>query len=658
MLRKVKYLIEHTHYRTLFIGVVLALCTIPLFISVLKENRRRGQIERVLKEQRYPETISQLILKSPTHKFFRIVFTGNTNGYLQPCGCFSGQLGGIARRATFIKELRQKDPSVVHLDIGGIFPQTREIDALYELSSDAYVRSMKLIGYDLIHLTRDDLAWERQINSLSSTFPVISGITDGHSSIKHADILEHDVYRIGVISGMLANQTEENLGKLSAFVEDQVRFLRSKQADFFVLLTDLEQNECTQLAQQHLGIHVILSVAGSEPLSFFVGDTLIAFAGNNGKRLGVIDVALSESPVAQLQYIDISDTIIPDPAVEDVILELYYKISQNPELSKSHIVLPSQVIPKSSENYLAGADTCRTCHLEEHNQWLETKHAYAFNTLKQVQRSLHPNCVPCHVTGFGNDSGYQFGNPSNQLYEGVQCESCHGPGGLHINDPMGPYIKKQVDSKICLECHDQEHSLGFNKVVQLHYPDIDHTHTLRNSFEEQLKRRIKQSPSRPKVELWVMSYCPFGTQAESKILPVIQEYKNQVDFQLRFIASETDHSESETDVSKIFRSLHGREEVLENIRQLLIEKYHPEKHFDYILCRARDIKAPWKECTEKLGIDTNKIDKLSQSQEGINLLRENIKQETPFRISSSPTLLLDSRMINNQLFLKVQQTCQ
>ena len=84
MLRKVKYLIEHTHYRTLFIGVVLALCTIPLFIWVLKENRRRGQIERVLKERRYPETISQLILKSPTHKFLRIVFTGNTNGYEVP----------------------------------------------------------------------------------------------------------------------------------------------------------------------------------------------------------------------------------------------------------------------------------------------------------------------------------------------------------------------------------------------------------------------------------------------------------------------------------------------------------------------------------------------------------------------------------------------
>ncbi len=649
---------EHIYYRILFIGVVVALCTVPLLISVLNENRRLDQIERILKEQRHTETIAQSILESEADGTLRILFTGNTHGYLQPCGCFSGQLGGISRRATLIKELRKNDPSLVHLDIGRIFPLTQEIDALYQLSSDAYIRSMKLIGYDLIHLTKEDLNWEQQIRSLSSTFPLISGVSNRPFSIKQAEILESDVYRIGVISAMLVNQTEGKLENLLSFVENQIHLLKNEQVDFFVLLTDLERHECTQLARQDSGIHVILSIAGSESVSFSVEDTLIAFPGNNGKRLGVIDVALAESPVTHIQYVDISDTIVPDPVVEDVIVELYYKISQNPELSKSHVVLPSQIIPEFSENYLVGADSCRTCHLEEHNQWLETKHAYAFNTLKQVQRSLHPNCVPCHVTGFGNESGYQFSNPSNELYEGVQCESCHGPGGFHVSDPMGPYIKKQVDQTVCLECHDQEHSLGFNEVVQLHYPDIDHTRTLRNSFEEHLKRRIKQNPSKPKVELWVMSYCPFGTQAESKILPVIEEYKNQVDFQLRFIASETDHPAGEVDVSKIFRSLHGRKEVLENIRQLLIQKYYPEKLFSYLLCRAKNIEEPWQRCAEKLGINVSQIQSLSGNQEGITLLRENIIQKTPFRITSSPTLLLDERMINNQLLLNVQQTCQ
>ena len=630
----------------------------PLLVSILNENRRQNRIERILNDQRHPETRFHSIPDAPVNNSFRILFTGNTQGYLQPCGCFSGQLGGIARRATLIKKLRQTNPSLLHIDIGKMFPVADEVDRLYQLSSDAYIQSMKLIGYDLVHLIEDDLNWAQQIDSLISSFPLISNIPNKPASIKQVKILECDMYRIAFISATLTNQTGDSMQNLLSFVRNQTHQLKSENVDLFVLLTDLEKDECTQLARQNLGMHVILSVAESETLAFPVGDTLIVFAGDKGKRIGVVDVQLSESPVARVQYLDVSDTIVPDTAVEDVIHELYEKISQNPELSKSHIMLPSQLIPESSANYFVGADPCRVCHSEEHDQWLETKHAYAFNTLKQVQRSLHPNCVPCHVTGFGNDSGYQFGNPSNELYEGVQCESCHGPGGLHVSAPTGPYMKKQVDSKVCLECHDAEHSLGFHEVVQLHYPDIDHTRTLRNTFEEQLERRIKQNPSKPKVELWVMSYCPFGTQAESKILPVIQEYKSLVDFQLHFIASEADPPKDAEAAGEVFRSLHGHKEVLENIRQLLIQKYYPEKFFDYVLCRAKNIEASWKKCAEELGIDANQIQRLAQSQEGISLLRENIKQETPFRISSSPTLLLDGRMINNQLFLKVQQTCQ
>ena len=642
-------------YQIVLIVGVVALCTVPLLLSVLNERNRQSQIERILNDQRQPHTYSVSIPEVPANNSFRVLFTGNTQGYLEPCGCFLGQRGGIARRAALIKDFRRATPDLLHIDIGRMLPLTRESDALYQLSNDAYIHSMKLIGYDLIHLTEDDLNWEQGIESLISDFPLISNSPTKPSGIEHAKILNSGSHRIAVISG---TQMGADLETLQSFIRAQVDRLRGERVDFWVLLTDLEKDGCIQLAQQNLGIHIILSVADSDHPSFSVEDTSIAFAGSKGKRIGVIDVALSEPPVTHVQSVDVADTIVPDSDVEDVISELYQKISQNPKFSTSHVILPSQLIPESSENYLVGADTCQVCHVKEHDQWLETKHAYAFNTLKQVQRSLHPNCVPCHVTGFGNDSGYQFGNPSNELYEGVQCESCHGPGGLHASDPTGPYIKKQVDSKVCLECHDDEHSLGFSEVVQLHYPDIDHTRTLRNTFEEQLERRIEQNPTKPEVELWVMSYCPFGTQAESKILPVIQEHKTQVDFQLRFIATEVDQQESNGMAGEIFRSLHGQKEVLENIRQLLIQKYYPERFFDYVLCRAKNIEASWKQCAVELGIDANRIQMLSQQQEGIRLLRENIKQETPFRISSSPTLLLDGRMINNQLFLKVQQTCQ
>jgi len=40
---------------------------------------------------------------------------------------------------------------------------------------------------------------------------------------------------------------------------------------------------------------------------------------------------------------------------------------------------------------------------------------------------------------------------------------------------------------------------------------------------------------KPVVELFVMSYCPYGTQIEKGILPVLETLGNKIDFQLKFV---------------------------------------------------------------------------------------------------------------------------
>src|SRR5262245_27409076 len=50
-----------------------------------------------------------------------LVFTGEQNGYLEPCGCagLENQKGGLRRRFTFLKGLRAKGWPVVAMDLGG-----------------------------------------------------------------------------------------------------------------------------------------------------------------------------------------------------------------------------------------------------------------------------------------------------------------------------------------------------------------------------------------------------------------------------------------------------------------------------------------------------------------------------------------------------------
>ena len=52
-----------------------------------------------------------------------IVFTGQTWGYLQPCGCSRPQTGGLERRAVFIDQLKAKGWPVAAVDLGDVYPE-------------------------------------------------------------------------------------------------------------------------------------------------------------------------------------------------------------------------------------------------------------------------------------------------------------------------------------------------------------------------------------------------------------------------------------------------------------------------------------------------------------------------------------------------------
>ena len=50
----------------------------------------------------------------------------------------------------------------------------------------------------------------------------------------------------------------------------------------------------------------------------------------------------------------------------------------------------------------------------------------------------------------------------NQSLQAVQCEQCHGPGSLHVEDPSTDNIRLEAPSDLCLGCHTAEHSDTFD----------------------------------------------------------------------------------------------------------------------------------------------------------------------------------------------------
>ncbi|MGE4606301.1 MAG: redoxin domain-containing protein, partial [Myxococcota bacterium] len=131
-----------------------------------------------------------------------------------------------------------------------------------------------------------------------------------------------------------------------------------------------------------------------------------------------------------------------------------------------------------------GNDACGVCHELEHETWLFTQHASAFDTLVRHGKAGDPECVSCHVVGFGQDGGFTAATPTAAL-EGVGCESCHGRGGPHLSPD---FVNDGNYATACATCHNPEHSLGFEYAT--FRPRISHTanaHVVNLSVAERQK---------------------------------------------------------------------------------------------------------------------------------------------------------------------------
>ncbi len=119
---------------------------------------------------------------------------------------------------------------------------------------------------------------------------------------------------------------------------------------------------------------------------------------------------------------------------------------------------------KRGQSGYAGTEECEMCHDEATAFWNDTVHASAYQTLVDANKQFDLNCVGCHVTGFRRPGGSEV--VENQGLTSIQCESCHGPGQVHADDPekagRAQSIAREVAVDVCLSCHTPEHSDTFD----------------------------------------------------------------------------------------------------------------------------------------------------------------------------------------------------
>lgn len=160
---------------------------------------------------------------------------------------------------------------------------------------------------------------------------------------------------------------------------------------------------------------------------------------------------------------------------------------------------------------------------------------------------------------------------------------------------------------------------------------------------------------KPTVELFTMSYCPYGNQAEAGMIPVAKLLSKQVDIVPHYIFYANYQGGGSTyciDKDSKYCSMHGVKEAQQDIRELCIYKYNKDKYWDYIdkvntQCTVSNIDTCWSQPAKDLGVNTSKISQCETS-EGEKLAAAEVALTDKYQVSGSPTLIINGVKFDGQ----------
>jgi len=250
-----------------------------------------------------------------------LLYTGNVNGYIEPCGCVAGQIGGIDRIAGFIEGQRKElGDRALFIDTGDLFAEgiiddanTRDqlahkgrgfLDVWRELGCEgiALGEAEVGVGIDVVKALADDVGQT-----------ILAGnVVDATGAYPFAEsiILERGGFKIGVFSllGEVMNEPKPKKDKAKLHMYDMRRLLSEQgyellpwkkraaeivaelgpQVDILMCASHLGFNRNEELARLEPTIDVIFGghFGTSEGQTTMVGQTPVLTTRLRGSRVG------------------------------------------------------------------------------------------------------------------------------------------------------------------------------------------------------------------------------------------------------------------------------------------------------------------------------------------------------------------------------------
>ena len=377
-----------------------------------------------------------------------IILSGQTFGYVQPCGCSRPQKGGLEPRANFIDSLRKKGWSVAGVDLGDVYPDRHPIGpppitAPVEESLLKYKTTMNALrdmGYIAVGAGKTEFA--AGLGKITAEYALqkeqppytlagnVVGLSEGKvvprrssSRRRPAPAAARRPRRDRRLRQRFRRHRRRRRqgtrcrGRQARFLHQGGRGAsgprrgreaigrRTKPPAANVLLYQGSIELARLVAKDRSEFNVILCLSeDSEPPQFpeYVthpsgAKTMIVQVGHKGRYVGTIGVFKTAGGGAELKYqlVPLGEEYITpmDAASEKAnkVLPLLEQFAVEVKRDRfleaiGQVPHPAQIqSPKSNLSYI-GSEKCLSCHGGEHKKWSESKHGHAMNALETLAK--------------------------------------------------------------------------------------------------------------------------------------------------------------------------------------------------------------------------------------------------------------------------------
>lgn len=415
--------------------------------------------------------VSTLSLRPAPSPFpLTILYTGEIQGYLEPCGCAEFQLGGFPRRFGYLRS--HKGIPLLLVDNGDL---SRGVGRQEELKAETALQAMNEMNYSAMNLGEGDLLLGT-LNLMGmaqiARFPFLSANVTLKEGTPYFTTYTLKTFSYGGkdwkmgITGILGREFKDEVSEDYQF-SDPEESLPSvleelvKNADLILLLAHTGREEAREIAKRFPSINVIVTGHGEdEPLEEpeRVGETLLLNSGSKGQYMGRLRLILEKVRGVigeEHEVVALTEGIVESPLIRSLLDDYQKRIEMEDLLHK----FPKT--PHSSRETHVGSEACKWCHREDFEIWQRSKHAVmAHPSIVEAGHRYDPECVICHSTGFRYEGGFTSLEETPHLAP-MGCENCHGPRSQHIKNPKRKVNAAKPTETTCKACHDPDNSPHF-----------------------------------------------------------------------------------------------------------------------------------------------------------------------------------------------------